>query len=66
MRRDSRMTKPPLRPKGGWTLVVQPLSRQKGKVSVAQIKRMRRSIKYFIIAPGGGLGAGGAAAVLPD
>lgn len=38
MRRDSRMTKPPLRPKGGWTLVVQPLSRQKGKVSVARME----------------------------
>lgn len=34
--RQSRVTAAPQRPKQGWTLVVQPLSRRKGKVSRLQ------------------------------
>ena len=32
VRRESRITRPPRRPKDGWTLVVQPLSRRRNKV----------------------------------
>ena len=33
VQRQSRITRPPQRPKDGWTLVVQPLSRRRNQVS---------------------------------
>lgn len=41
MQRDSRIRKTPSRPKGGWTLVVQPLASKKAKQRVRCLLRWR-------------------------
>ncbi len=48
VQRDSRIRKPPQRPKEGWNLLVQPLTGRNGKVRAPAPPHLRQDLKPHV------------------